>query len=417
MVGSHVDRMNELVGILKEASQRYYVGGDEETPLTDLQYDKYLVELIDLERSTGIRLPESPTDKVGFAPTYDGKFPHYKPVLSLRSTKNVSELLYFLGEQEGLLSWKLDGVSIVLVYRYGQLIRALSRGDGSIGTDITRNVSMMRNVPKTINIKNLLIVRGEGCLSISDFDQIKNTKEGEKFSNPRNLASGLINASKTSSILLKRLSFVAHSAILINGYGHDFETKSEQLEYLHSLSFNIVPYVKVANFELKQAINDFTTMVSQYNYPVDGLVLTINNIEMSKKMGSTASFPKHSLAFKWPDENALTKVTGVEWSVSRTGLITPIVIFEPVVLEGTVIKRANLHSLKMFENLSIGIGDTISVFKANKIIPEVEENLTRSKTEEYPKTCPICNALTSVVTTEKTRKLYCNSCGKRSENI
>lgn len=405
-------RMADLIDILNDASSKYYTPNEDDEPtISDAQYDRYLSELIHLEAETGIKLKGSPTMKVGFTEPEEGKIKHYAPILSLKDTKSVDELLHFLGEKEAILSWKLDGVSIVLYYSFGTLQQAVSRGDGHYGKDITKNVMLMRNVPMTIPIKNNVIVRGEGCMSIKDFEQIKKTREGEKYSNPRNMASGLVNATRTTNVLLRHLSFIAHSVILLEGKGRDISLRHKQLGYLKTLGFRVVPYTKVLNFELKAEIDRYTREVEDFEFPVDGLVLTLNDIQYGDSLGATAKFPKHSMAFKWPDETALTTVTGMKWSVSQTGLITPVVLFKPVALEGTEVKQANLHTLKIFEELGIGIGDTIEIFKANKIIPEVKENLTRSGTEEIPRICPICNSPTHILVTDKTRKLYCYPCG------
>jgi len=407
----HITKMKSLAEIINEARKNYYSYTEEESKLTDAQYDKYMAELIKLETTTGIHIEESPSDKVGFE-EFDGKIKHYKPILSLKDTKSIDELLYFLGEREGILSWKLDGLSIILHYKKGKLVLALSRGDGQYGRDITKNVLRMPNIPLTLPFKYDMIIRGEGCLSLKDFDQIKNTKEGERFSNPRNLAAGIINTVRTSNILLKHMYFIAHSLIFINGEAKNFHARSQQLDHLEHIGFKVVPYVKVLNFELKKEIESFTSQITDFPFPVDGLVLTLNNIKYGDGLGSTAKFPRHSMAFKWPDEYKLTTVIGMKWSVSRTGLITPVVLLKPIEMDGTMVKQANLHNLKFFEGLDIGVGDTLKIYKANKITPEVDDNLTRSKKEKYPKRCPVCNAKTEVFDNEKTRKLYCSSCGK-----
>lgn len=402
-------RMADLIDILRDASKAYYspVQG-EDIVLTDAQYDRYLKELRDLEIETGIKLPGSPTILVGFAEQEEAKIKHPVPILSLKDTKSVDDLLHFIDDHEALLSWKLDGISIVLTYSNGALLRAVSRGDGTYGKDITKNVRLMQDVPIDINNRNTLIIRGEGCLSLKDFDQLQQTKEGEKYSNPRSMASGLINGTKTTNVLLRHMHFIVHSVILLDRYACD--TKSRQLTYLQTLNFNIVPFIKVLNFEVIPAIEKYTKEVENYDFPVDGLVLTLNDIAYSESLGSTARYPRGSMAFKWPDEMVLTQVTGVKWSVSRTGLITPVVLLRPVKLEGTIVKQANLHNLKFFEELSLGIGDTVKVFKANKIIPEIYDNLTRSRTLRYPETCPVCGSETTVIANTQTRKLYCFMC-------
>lgn len=410
-------RMADLIDILNDAARTYYTSSNgEESPVSDAQYDRYLRELISLEEETGIKLNGSPTMRVGFAELEGDKIKHHSPILSLKDTKSIDELLRFIGEKEGLLSWKLDGVSIVLYYSAGTLQRAVSRGDGHYGKDITKNVVTMSHIPMTIPAKNNIIIRGEGCISIKDFDKLKKTKEGEKYKNPRNMVSGLINATRTTNVLLRYTKFIAHSAILLEGCGRDSWTRRQQLEHMKQLGFRVVPHTTVLNFELGTVIDGYTKEVARFEFPVDGLVLSINDIQYGNSLGITSKFPKHSLAFKWPDVRATTTVKGMKWSVSRTGLITPVVIFKPVILEGTEVKQANLHSLKIFEDLHIGVGDTIEIFKANKIIPEVAENLTRSRTEEFPKHCPVCGSPTHISVTNKTRKLYCYPCGNKAYN-
>lgn len=413
MTNEKKTRLVYLSALLSDACRAYYSDTDEEPIMSDKEYDKLIAELILLEAENGDSLPWSPTHSVGFTPQSACKMQHIRPVLSLKDTKSVDELLHFLGENEGMLSWKLDGLSIVLYYKDGKLINALTRGDGETGRVIFENAKQMRYVPLEIPIKGELVVRGEGCLALKDFELIKKTKQGERFSNPRNLAAGIINTTKAPSTLLHYMAFIAHSIIFSNGDANDLETKTAQLAYLSFFGFKVVPNSKVLNFELKREIERYTKEVSGFPYPVDGLVLALDNIAYGESLGCTAKFPRHSLAFKWPDEHKFSKVTGMKWSVSQTGLITPVVIFEPIELEGTTVKQANLHNLKFFEDLGIGRGDLLKIYKANKIIPEVEENMTRSKTEEYPRVCPVCGGPTHVVETERTRKLYCNSCGKK----
>ena len=412
------ERVAHLVLMLNEACRRYYVDTDNGPAMSDSMYDKMLAELKALEEKTGVQLPDSPTRRVGFNEDGD-KIQHTYPILSLKDTKSTDDLLRFIKDEPAVLSWKLDGISIVLYYKDGHLDRALSRGDGHWGKDITRNILLMRYIPTKIKAKGDVIIRGEGCLSLKEFNQLKQTKEGERYSNPRNLAAGLVNATKTSSILLRHMSFIAHSAILLSETGARLKTRDEQLRYMTRLGFNVVPYSIVANYELLYEVESYTKRLEDYDFPVDGLVLTLNDISLGESLGSTARFPRHSMAFKWPDEHKDTRVTGMKWSVSGTGLITPVVIFEPVALEGTMVKQANLHNLKFFEDLAIGVGDILRVYKANKIIPEVEENFTRSVLERYPKRCPVCKQATEVVISKDkndkvvTKKLYCRACGEK----
>lgn len=407
---SKTERMSHLVLMLNEASKRYYTNTENGPAMSDKLYDKMFAELTQLEWETGIIFSDSPTKRVGFRED-EGKIKHDYPVLSLKDTKSTDELLYFIKEEEAVLSWKLDGVSIMLYYDNGHLTRAVSRGDGYTGKDITENVRFMRDVPKIlpgIPLKDgRMIIRGEGCLTLSEFNAIKKTKQGERYSNPRNLASGIINSKRASSTLLRHMTFVAHGLVQPNDI---HTTRSAQYEFMTDLGFEVVPYSIVSNYELLKEIEEYTSRVEYYDFPVDGLVLTLNDISLGEAMGSTARFPRHSLAFKWPDEYKFSKVTGMKWSVSLAGLITPVVIFEPITLEGTMVQQANLHSLKIFEDLQIGRGDVLKVFKANKIIPEIEENMTRSGTEVHPDICPACGNKTSVVESKNTKKLYCYTC-------
>lgn len=408
------DRMRELIDIINNASYKYYISEDDETALTDREYNKYLYELEHLEAITGIKMPNSPSvASIGYDDP-DAKIKHFEPVLSLKSTKNIDELLYFLDVEDGILSWKLDGVSIILHYDNGHLDLALSRGDGYLGRDITKNVIFMSNVLQDIPYQKKLIIRGEGCISLKEFELLKQTEEGEHYSNPRNLVSGLVSRTKSSSLLLKSAIFLPHSIIFIEESNHKVRTRNTDFDFLKALGFEVVPYSFVKNFNLKEEIEKFTSKVDKFTYPVDGLVLTINNIERGQDRGSTLKFPKHSMAYKWEDISVLTRVTGMLWSVSKKGYITPIVMFEPVTIEGTVVKQANLHSLAKFNQLALGIGDLIEVYKANKIIPEVGENLTRSGTLEYPKICPACNYPTHIVSNTKSQKLYCLHCKEES---
>lgn len=404
------ERMRNLIDILNNARHKYYAGEDEETALTDKQYNAYLYELGVLEKATGIKLPGSPTELVGFDEP-EAKVAHYEPVLSLKDTKDIDELLRFLNGEDGVLSWKLDGISIILHYENGELVLALSRGNGHLGKDITKNVMMINNVPKDLPVKGKLIIRGEGVLSLKDFDLLKQSEEGEHYKNPRNLAAGLINRTKTTSLLLKSLMFIPYSIILHEELGGRIRTRHKDLEFLEELGFIVVPYSLVRNYDLKEEIDKYTRDVENFDYPVDGLVLAIDNVKLGEKRGTTSKWPKHSMAFKWPDTSVLTRVTGIEWSVKKeTGYITPILIVEPVELEGTTVKRANLHNVKVFKDLALGTGDTVSIYKANKIIPVVEENLTRSGTLTYPIFCPACGKPTYLTATDKTEKLYCWHC-------
>lgn len=405
------EQMKELIAGLNDAARRYYTLG-EQSSMTDKEYDAKLKELSELEYATEIIFDDSPTQRVGYIDMDCKKVKHEIPLLSLNSTKELDDIDAFIRDQQGVLSWKIDGVSITLYYEMGLLKRALSRGNGIWGKDITKNVVLMMNVPLTIPNKNAIIVRGEGCISLKEFDLLKKTQEGEKYMNPRNLASGLINGTKTTSLLLKHMKFIAHSILKLDGELLDVKTRKERLLYLEKLGFKVVENYLVDAKHARNCIIDMSENANSYPYPVDGLVLALNDLLFSESLGATAKFPHDSIAFKWPDETKETCVIGMKWSVSNTGLITPIVQFKPILLEGTTVKQANLHSLKIFQELKIGIGDKILIYKANKIIPRVERNLTNSNTEKHPTDCPVCGNLTTVIITDKTEKLQCNNCRK-----
>lgn len=407
--------MRYLIKILNNARYKYYSSEDDESAMTDKEYNARLYELSVLEQASGIKLKGSPIDIVGYDEP-ENKLPHFEPVLSLKDTKDIDELLRFLEEEDGVLSWKLDGISIILHYEDGKLQLALSRGNGHVGKDITKNVVMIPNVPRHISMKGRLIVRGEGVISLSDFDLLKQTEEGEHFKNPRNLAAGLLNRSRTTSLLLKSINFIAHSVIFSEEDDSRIRTRHKHLERLEELGFTVVPHTLVRNYTLKGVIDDYTKNVEFYNYPVDGIVLAIDNVDKGVARGTTVAFPKHSIAFKWPDTSAITEVVGIMWNVTKkTGYINPIVLLKPVELEGTTVQRANLHNVRVFKNLALGFGDKVKVYKANKIIPVVEENLTRSGEFQVPLYCPVCHHPTCLITTDKTEKLYCWNCAKETK--
>lgn len=407
MTQTQKKRMVYLIETLNDARDAYYCPFDVESPLSDKEYDKLFDELIELETATGIRMSDSPTSQVGFpVPDSERKVKHFAPILSLNYTKKPEEIQEFLGAQDGVLSWKLDGVSIVLYYMDGELKLAASRGNGIHGKDITHNVTRLNNVPRTIGTKNELIIRGEGVMSLSDFEIINKEIEDKGYSNPRNLTAGLLNATRNISPLLERVSFVAHTIVHMQ---EQISSYQAQLECLECLGFDVVESFLVNKDTVRDKIQSLSDTASSYRYPVDGLVLTYNDTKYARSLGSTQRAPRHSMSFKWPDATAETQVTGMKWSVSPTNQITPVVLVKQTPLEGTMVRQINLHNLKKFESLQIGIGDTVRIYKANKIIPSIEENLTRSNTERYPEYCPICGATTCVIESAMTRKLYCSS--------
>ena len=405
-------RMRELITTLNQATKFYEMGAEK---MPDKKWDKLFAELMVLEMETGIQLPNSPTANVGVS-NESYLFNHQYPILSLKSTKNEEDLINFLKDKEGVLSWKLDGISVILYYEKGHLVNAATRGDGLYGKDIFEKAKMLQGVPKRLNQKIDCIIRGEAVCRLDTFEQIRNTKQGERYSNPRSLVAGLLNpTSKVHNTLLKHIWFIAHTPIELDveEVGRA-KTLMDSLRYLQDLGFviDVLDAATVEQSSIKFAIAVTNSIVDGCPFPVDGLVLSYNDLDYGASLGVTNHHPKHSIAFKWPDVSKTSIVTGMKWSVSRTGLITPVVQFEPIELEGTMVSQANLHSLKIFEDLMIGKGDIIEVYKANKIIPEVKENLTRSGKEKHPKKCPECDNKTHVHKTDKTRKLYCYRCVK-----
>ncbi len=403
-------RMNHLIKKLSEAAEGYY-SGHFESDLSDYQYDALLSELFDLEEKSGIRLKNSPVGKIGnaYSNNEPEKFIHQFPMLSLRSTKSKEAVINFLGDHivdgkavKGILSWKLDGVSLILYYDRGVLLRAVTRGDGRIGKDVTKIVEGIPTIPFTIQSKKPIVIRGEVVISYKSFDEI-----GGAYKNPRNMAAGLLNRNDINNDIC-RLHFFAHTAVVLSA---GLDTVEQQYVTMENLGFDLVPYEVLCHFDLEDRIEVMSNRSDEYPYPVDGLVLRIDNLEYGRTLGHNLHHPHDTLAYKWEDEVIQTKVFGVKWSVADSGLITPIVQFSPVELEGTTVKQANLHSLRIFEELKLREGDMISVYKANKIVPEVLEVYCRDETGwelSVPDKCPRCGGSVKTVRTDKTAKLYCN---------
>lgn len=400
--------MKELIKTLNTASKAYYQ--DNRSQMSDREYDELYDELCRLEKETGIVLAGSPTEKVGYEVLSDlKKVRHDAPILSLDKTKEVSALEAFLGNNVGLLSWKLDGLTIVLKYNKGVLEQAITRGNGEIGEDITHNAKTFKNIPLKIkNLSDTLIIRGEAVISYSEFELINEQLSiDDKYKNPRNLTSGTVRQLNSEIAARRNVSFYAFSCVVAGGNGFDF--KSDALEWLRSLGFDIVEYKKVNSKNVAHAVQFFTDNVSKNDIATDGLVLTYDSIALSESLGATSKFPRDSIAFKWADEIAETTLLRVEWNASRTGLINPIAIFEPVELEGTTVKKASVHNVSILESLQLGIGDRIQVYKANMIIPQIADNLTRSSTVEPPKNCPVCNGETEIIQAKEGKALYCTN--------
>lgn len=399
-------RMTELIQILNKASESYYAK-DEEI-MSNFEYDALYDELVTLEEKTGIVLSNSPTHNVGYAAVdFLPKETHDRPMLSLSKTKSREELASWLADKEGLLSWKLDGLTVVLTYENGELSKAVTRGNGEVGEVITPNARTFINIPLKISFKEKLVLRGEAVISYSDFEKVNAEIEDEedKYKNPRNLCSGSVRQLNSEITAKRHVRLIAFS--LVSAEGRDFTYRSEEYDFLSSLGFEVVEHFKVNRDTVGERIAYFADRIKSYDIPSDGLVLCYEDIAYGKSLGMTAKFPRDSIAFKWQDETARTTLREIEWSPSRTGLINPVAIFDSVELEGTSVSRASVHNLSVMEDLKLGIGDEILVYKANMIIPQIAENLTKSGNMEIPKNCPCCGGPTSVRVVKEARTLYC----------
>ncbi|MBQ6076447.1 MAG: NAD-dependent DNA ligase LigA [Lachnospiraceae bacterium] len=398
--------MKELIPVLNEAGRAYYRESRE--IMSNREYDALYDELLRLEQETGVVLADSPTVRVGYETVTNlPKKAHPVPMLSQNKTKSVEELQSFLGGQTGLLSWKMDGLTVVLTYEGGALREAVTRGDGRIGAIVTANARAFRNIPRQIAFAGRLVLRGEAVITYPDFEEINRLlPESEaQYKNPRNLCSGSVLQLSSQVTAERRVRFYAFS--LVEAEGMSFALHSEELAWLAEEGFEVVPFRKLRQEELPAGVQAFKSEVAANPIPSDGLVLLMDDIAYGRSLGTTAKYPRDSIAFKWEDETARTRLTGVEWSASRTGLINPIAVFEPVELEGTTVSRASVHNLSMVENLALGAGDEISVYKANMIIPQIGENFTRSAGIRPPEHCPVCGALTEIRDTGEVRTLYC----------
>lgn len=402
-------RMKELVGILSEAGKAYYQESRE--LMSNYEYDKLYDELLSLEKETGVVLSSSPTQNVGYQVLSElPKEAHDSPMLSLDKTKDVASLQDWIGDQAGLLSWKLDGLTIVLTYDHGTLQKAVTRGNGEIGEVITNNARVFSNIPLNIAYDGQLVLRGEAIIKYSDFNRINDEIDDvdAKYKNPRNLCSGSVRQLNNQITAQRNVNFEAFA--LVKADGVDFHnSRKEQFEWLHKLGFDVVEYKEVTKDSLPDAVAEFAEAVEGYDIPSDGLVLTYDDIAYGESLGRTAKFPRNSIAFKWADEIRETKLIEIEWSPSRTGLINPVAIFEPVELEGTTVSRASVHNISILEGLELGEGDTITVYKANMIIPQIAENLTRSNTVQIPKICPVCGGKTEIRQVVDVKSLYCTN--------
>ena len=402
-------RIRELVGILNSASKAYYA--EDAEIMSNYEYDALYDELVNLEEETGIILAGSPTQNVGYeSATELPKERHASPMLSLDKTKDREALRDWLKDQEALLSWKLDGLTIVLTYENGKLAKAVTRGNGEIGEVVTANARTFVNLPASIPFKGALVLRGEAVIGYKDFKMINaSIPEAEsKYKNPRNLCSGSVRQLSSEITAARHVSFYAFN--LVSAEGVDFgNTRAAQFEFLKNQGFSVVEYYTVNKDTILDRIEYFARNIEQNDVPSDGLVLTLNDLAYARSLGRTAKFPRDSIAFKWADEIKETKLIDIEWSPSRTGLINPVAIFEPVELEGTTVSRASVHNLSVMESLALGIGDTVTVYKANMIIPQIADNLTRSGRLDIPSVCPACGGKTSIMNDNGTKTLVCTN--------
>lgn len=412
-----LSRIKELVEILNEAGKSYYSQGLE--IMTNYEYDKLYDELVELEKQTGCVLSNSPTVNVGYESLSElPKERHESPMLSLDKTKNPDDLVSWLKDKEGVLSWKLDGLTIVLTYEDGMLLKAVTRGNGDVGEIITNNARVFKNLPVSIPYKGRLILRGEAIITYSDFERINQLipETDAKYKNPRNLCSGSVRQLNNKITAQRNVNFYAFT--LVKADGVDFKnSRREQFEWLKTQGFEVVDYKMVNAGNLKDTIILFENNIKDNDFPSDGLVITYDDIEYGESLGTTAKFPRNAMAFKWTDETADTTLREIEWSASRTGLINPIAVFDAVELEGTQVSRASVHNISVMESLELGIGDTISVFKANMIIPQIALNKTKSNNVEIPKVCPVCGGTTKIEQINGVKSLYCTNPACQAKHI
>lgn len=412
-----IKRMKELGKKLREASRAYYQEDREIMP--NVEYDALYDELSALEEETGIVLADSPTVNVGYeAVDQLPKEEHERPMLSLDKTKDREALREFVGEHPTLLSWKLDGLTIVLTYENGELVKAVTRGNGIVGEVITNNARVFKNIPLKISFRGRLVLRGEAIITYSDFEKINETigDADAKYKNPRNLCSGSVRQLNNEITAKRNVRFYAFS--LVSAEGVDFQNSREvQFQWLNAQGFDVVEYRKVTADTLDEAMDYFAEAVTKNDFPSDGLVALYDNIAYGESLGTTAKFPRNAMAFKWADEMRDTKLLEIEWSPSRTGLINPVAVFEPVELEGTTVSRASVHNISIMKELKLGIGDTICVYKANMIIPQIAENLTGSGNAPVPHICPACGQETVVKKENDVECLFCVNPGCPAKKI
>ena len=408
MAEDKTKRIRELIGTLRAAGRAYYQESRE--IMSNFEYDRMYDELSALEKESGLVLAGSPTQKVGYEVLSElPKQTHPSPMLSLDKTKQVDELSSWLGGKEGLLSWKMDGLTVVLTYENGELLNAVTRGNGVVGEVITNNAKVFKNLPVNIPFKGRMVLRGEAIITYSEFKKINALlSEEEQYKNPRNLCSGSVRQLNNEITAKRNVELYAFT--LVEAEGVDFKNSQQnKMEFMKEQGFQTVEYKVVTAKNIYETVEWFSEKVKTNDFPSDGLVLLYDDISYGESLGSTAKFPRNAIAFKWADETAKTKLTEVEWSASRTGLINPVAIFEPVELEGTTVSRASVHNISIVKELKLGIGDTIEVYKANMIIPQIAQNLTKSGSLAIPDKCPVCGEKTSIHKENDVEVLFCEN--------
>ncbi len=412
-MSSKTDRMKQLIQILDAAGKAYYQESRE--IMDNYEYDALYDELAALEQETGTILAGSPTQKAGYEVLSElPKEIHQVPMLSLDKTKETARLMEFLGEEEGVLSWKLDGLTIVLTYEKGKLKKAVTRGNGEVGELVTPNARTFSNLPLQIPFQGNLVVRGEAVIRYSDFERMNEEIEDvdAKYKNPRNLCAGSVRQLNSEITAGRNVNLIVFALIQAeeNGESVDFKnSRMEQFRWLKQQGFDVVEHFLVNAENVENRVHWFSEAITKNDIPSDGLVLLLENISYGESLGRTAKFPRNAIAFKWRDETAQTRLEYIEWSPSRTGLINPVAVFEPVELEGTTVSRASVHNISIMENLRLGEGDQITVYKANMIIPQIAENQTKSGTIQIPQVCPVCGGKTEIRRTGDVKFLYCTN--------
>lgn len=404
-----IQRMKELSGILKEASRAYYA--EDREIMSNLEYDALYDELVKLEEETQMVLAGSATTTVGYEAVDElPKEAHESPMLSLDKTKDREVLRGFIGEHKTLLSWKMDGLTVVFTYNQGSLQKAVTRGNGVVGEVITNNARVFDNVPLKIPYQGELTLRGEAIITYSEFEKINSEIEDvdARYKNPRNLCSGSVRQLNNEITAKRHVCFYAFS--LVKAEGVNFaNSRQQQMEWLKDQGFEVVEYRVVTSDTLDEAMEYFATQIEHNDFPSDGLVALYDDIAYGDSLGRTAKFPRNAFAFKWADEMAETTLEEIEWSPSRTGLINPVAIFTPVELEGSTVSRASVHNISIMRKLELGIGDRIKVYKANMIIPQIGENLTKSGVKDIPEICPACGGKTVIEKVNDVESLYCRN--------